>query len=369
MPGHEYYMALALREAERGFYTTRPNPRVGCVLVKDEEVISRGYHLQTGTAHAEANAIKAAKAANIDLNGATAYVTLEPCSYVGRTPSCAHALIDHGVARVVYGATDPHPGNRGLGLQKLQDAGIEVIGPVLEDAAIALNPGHFKKYTAGRPLVRLKLAQSLDGKTALANGASQWITGPAARRDVQKLRARSCAVVTGIGTVLADDPQLNVRAAELDVEHANLAADIRRPIVVLDSQNRMPGDAALLNSPNLIVVSGQENPNITAEQRTIPLNNQGQIDLPQLLQFLVQEEDCSEVLFECGADLAGSLLQEDLVDEIVLYVAPKLMGAGARSLVAMPDFQTMDQVPNFTMSDVRRVGDDLRLTLTRRDAP
>ncbi len=359
----EFFMAAAFREAERGFYTARPNPRVGCVLVKDGEIISRGFHLQTGTGHAEANAIRLAQQ---DLQGATAYVTLEPCSYVGRTPSCAHALIDHGIARVVYAVTDPHPGNRGLGLQKLRDAGIEVVGPVMESAGIALNPGHIKKYTSGLPLVRLKLAQSLDGKTALANGASQWITGPEARRDVQKLRARSCAVVTGIGTVLADDPGLNVRADELGTEYAELAAKIRRPIVVLDSQGRFPPGAKLAADTNLIVAVAQENPALGVPQTVMPLDANGQIDLRQLLQFLVEKEDCSEVLFECGPTLAGSLLQAEWVDEIVLYVAPKLMGHEGRGLVNLPQIQSMDQVPDFTIQDVRRVGADLRLTLVKK---
>lgn len=360
---HEYFMAAAFREAERGFYTTRPNPRVGCVLVRQGEIISRGFHLQTGTAHAEANAIRLA---GQDLKGATAYVTLEPCSYVGRTPSCAHALIDHGIARVVYAATDPHPGNRGLGLQKLRDAGIEVIGPVMEAAGIALNPGHFKKYTTGLPLVRLKLAQSLDGKTALANGQSQWITGPEARRDVQKLRARSCAVITGVDTVIADDPGLNVRASELDIEYGELAAEIRRPIVVLDSRGRFPGAAKLSSSSNLIVVTGKHNPELTVQQEVLPLNTDGQIDLPHLLQFLVEKEDCSEVLFECGATLAGSLLNADLVDELILYVAPKIMGQDGKSLIKLPEIQSMEQVPGFAIADTRRVGDDLRLTLVKK---
>lgn len=360
MPSHEYYMAEAFKEAERGLYTARPNPRVGCVLVKNDEIISRGFHLQTGTAHAEANAIKNAQ---VDITGATAYVTLEPCSFAGRTPSCAHALIDNGIKRVVYAGTDPHPGNCGVGLQKLKDAGIEVIGPVMESAGLALNPGHIKKFTEGKPLVRLKLAQSLDGKTALANGQSQWITGPEARRDVQKLRARSCAVVTGIGTVLADDPGLNVREAELSVEFAELAANIRRPIVILDSQGRFPATAKLVNNPNLIVALSQERPELDVKQVVLPLDGKGHIDLGKLLQFLVAEEDCNEVLFECGATLAGGLLAANLVDEIVLYLAPKIMGAGARDLFAVTDYVQMDQVPNFTIGDVRRIGEDLRLTL------
>ncbi len=263
----------------------------------------------------------------------------------------------------MYAGTDPHPGNRGLGLQKLKDAGIEVIGPVMEPAGLALNPGHIKKFTVGKPLVRLKLAQSLDGKTALANGQSQWITGPEARRDVQKLRARSCAVVTGVGTVLADDPGMNVRSEELPIEFAELAASIRRPIVVLDGQGRFPATAKLIENPNLIVAASHERQELDAQQVVLPVNAEGHIDLAKLLQFLVAEEDCNEILFECGATLAGSLLSANLVDEIVLYLAPKVMGAGARDLFAVSDYVQMDQVPNFAIEEARRIGEDLRLTL------
>lgn len=357
MTSHEFFMAEAFREAERGMFTARPNPRVGCVLVKDNQIISRGFHLQTGTGHAEANAIKNA---DCDLAGATAYVTLEPCSFFGRTPSCAHALIDQGIGRVIYAGADPHPGNRGVGLDKLRAAGIEVIGPVMEAEGIALNPGHFKKFTQGMPYVRLKLAQSLDGKTALANGESQWITGPEARRDVQRWRARSCAVVTGVDTVIADDPSLAVRALELSAEFAELATEIRRPIVVLDTHGRMPPDAKLRTNDNLIVISES-----SSNGASVALNDAGQIDLKQMLQYLVEQEDCSEVLFECGATLAGSLLDADLVDELILYVAPKVMGADARSLVNIEPLNTMADVKHFNIEDVRKIGTDLRLILKK----
>tara|TARA_R110002072_G_scaffold104540_2_gene229006 strand:- start:17548 stop:18648 length:1101 start_codon:yes stop_codon:yes gene_type:complete len=357
MTSDETYMALAIREAERGLYTARPNPRVGCVLVRDDEIIGKGFHLQTGTAHAEVNAIKAAGG---DVAGSTAYVTLEPCSFVGRTPSCADTLIEKGVQRVVFAAQDPHPGNRGKGFDKLRAAGIEVVGPILESSAIALNPGHFKKFKAGLPFVRLKLAQSLDGRTALSNGDSQWITGPEARRDVQRLRARSCAVVTGVDTVIADNPGLNVRSGDIGGEYAELASNIRRPIVVLDSKGRMPQGAKLHQNSNLIVV---QTPEHGAGQTTVAANDKGQIDLLQLLQFLVREEDCSEVLFECGATLAGSLIQSGLVDELILYIAPKLMGNSARGLVQLDDILDMGQVPRFSLKDSRQVGEDLRLTL------
>ncbi len=365
----EYYMALAIREAERGLYTTQPNPRVGCVLVKNGEIISTGFHLQTGSGHAEANAIAAA-VENGDgekLKGATAYVTLEPCSFRGRTASCAEALIKHGVSRVVYAATDPHPGNCGKGLEKLKDAGIAVVGPVMEASASALNPGHIRKFVAGMPYVRLKLAMSLDGKTALANGKSQWITSPEARRDVQKLRARSCAIVTGVQTVIDDDPGLTVRVDELDIPEAEISSKLARPIIVLDSNGRLPKTARLLENPALLVATLNERPGLGAAQEIIAANDQGQIDLRQLLKRLA-ELDCNEVLFECGATLAGSLIRARLVDEIVIYMAPVLLGGQARSLVDLGELVEMSDATSLNIIDCRSVGADLRITASLADA-
>lgn len=359
---HEHYMALAIREAERGLYTTRPNPRVGCVLVKDDQIISKGFHRQTGQRHAEADAIHNATQ---DITGCTAYVTLEPCSFKGRTPSCAETLIEKGVTRVVYAGEDPHPGNRGKGFDKLRAAGVEIVGPVLEASAQALNPGHFKKFIHGMPFVRLKIAQSLDGRTALANGASQWITGTEARRDVQKLRARSCAVVTGVDSVIADDPQMNVREGELANEFAALAASIHRPIVVLDSHGRMPRSAKLVANESLIVASLKERGDLPVKQAVIDANEQNQIDLSQLLQWLVKHEDCSEVLFECGPRLAASLIDSQLVDELVVYIAPKILGDDGQGSVHLSGLQAMTDVPEFSLFEQRRMGNDIRLTLRR----
>jgi diaminohydroxyphosphoribosylaminopyrimidine deaminase / 5-amino-6-(5-phosphoribosylamino)uracil reductase len=359
---HEFFMAAALREAERGLYTAQPNPRVGCVLVKHGQIIGRGFHQQTGQAHAEANALLAAGPAAA---GSTAYVTLEPCSFVGRTPSCADALVQAGVKGVVYAMTDPHVGNRGKGLAKLVAAGVEVTGPVLEASARALNPGHIKRYETGMPFVRLKLAMSMDGKTALANGASQWITGAAARHDVQLLRARSSAVVTGVQTVIDDDPALTVRAAGLQIELAELAAGIARPIVVLDSNQRMPATARLMNHPQTLIACGEDlcrggpqAANVLGVKRAAD----GRLDLTDLLAQLAAR-DCNEVLFECGATLAGSLVCSRLVDEIVLYVAPRFMGKDARSLLNLPTIDTMGDLVELMITDVRSVGKDLRLTL------
>ena len=365
---HEQFMALAIREAEKGLYTARPNPRVGCVLVRDDQVIGKGFHLQTGTAHAEVNAIASAE---VDVAGSTAYVTLEPCSFVGRTPSCADLLIEKGIARVVFASEDPHPGNRGKGLDKLRAAGIEVIGPVLEASAVQLNRGHFKKHQLQLPFVTLKLAQSLDGKTALANGNSHWITGPEARRDVQRLRARNCAVITGVDSVIADNPGMNVRADELGLEldgdeeksRAALAASIRRPIIVLDTAGRMPKDAKLVDNSNLVVATTRVRDDFPVQQAQIGVDDKGHIDLPQLLQFLVTDQDCSEVLFECGATLAGSVIRSGLLDELVLYVAPKLLGTSAKGLVQLDHLVEMADAPEFELIDSRTVGQDIRLTL------
>jgi diaminohydroxyphosphoribosylaminopyrimidine deaminase/5-amino-6-(5-phosphoribosylamino)uracil reductase len=359
---HEFFMAAALREAERGLYTAQPNPRVGCVLVKQGQIIARGFHQQTGQAHAEANALLTA---GVEAQGSTAYVTLEPCSFVGRTPSCADALVQAGVTQVVYAMTDPHVGNRGKGLAKLQAAGIEVTGPVLEASARALNPGHIKRYETGMPFVRLKLAMSMDGKTALANGASQWITGAAARHDVQLLRARSSAIVTGVQTVIDDDPALTVRAEGLQVELADLAASIARPIVVLDSNRRMPTAAKLLHNPQTLIacgadLCGAEPP--AANVLGVKRSADGRLDLTDLLAQLAAR-DCNEVLFECGATLAGSLVRSGLLDEIVLYMAPRFMGKDARSLLNIPTIDTMHDLVELAITDVRTVGKDLRLTL------
>jgi diaminohydroxyphosphoribosylaminopyrimidine deaminase/5-amino-6-(5-phosphoribosylamino)uracil reductase len=366
LSSHETFMALALREAERGLYTAQPNPRVGCLLVKDGEIVGRGFHLQTGQGHAEANALRDAGAR---ADGATCYVTLEPCSFVGRTPSCADALISAGVKTVVYAMTDPHTRNQGLGLAKLRDAGIDVVGPVLEVSARALNPGHIRRFETGLPFVRLKLAMSLDGKTALANGDSQWITSAAARQDVQRLRARSSVVVTGVETVISDDPAMTVRADELEVEYADLAATVARSIIVMDTHLRIPRVSRILQNPQTQVAcsaaaaltmadADQE----TRRIRTMAtsLGPDGRLDIRELLHHLASQDN-NEVLFECGATLAGSLVHSGLVDEIVLYMAPRLMGKDARSLLNIPAIGNMGDLIELDIQDVRQVGPDLRL--------
>ncbi|MDA0787835.1 MAG: bifunctional diaminohydroxyphosphoribosylaminopyrimidine deaminase/5-amino-6-(5-phosphoribosylamino)uracil reductase RibD [Proteobacteria bacterium] len=355
----EVFMARALRLAERGLYTTHPNPRVGCVLVVGDEIVGEGYHRRAGEEHAEAMALRIA---GPRARGATAYVTLEPCSFEGRTPACAAALVRAGVTRVVAAMADPHPKNQGAGFAALQKAGIAVTTDLMALSARTLNPGHISKFEQGRPFVRIKLAMTLDGKTALANGVSQWITGPGARSDVQKLRARSSAIVTGVQTVIDDDPALTVRASQLQHEHADLAAALPRPIFVLDSRGRIPPNARVLANPDTVVVT-------TGPAEVVPgvavcrlaAESGGRVDLVSLMAELARR-DCNEVLFECGATLAGALVREQLIDEVVIYVAPRFMGHQARSLLNLPEIGKMSGLHELEVSDVRMVGSDIRIT-------
>lgn len=352
------FMARAVRLARRGLYTTDPNPRVGCVLVKDGVIVGEGFHLRTGEPHAEPNALAAAGA---KAQGATAYVTLEPCCHHGRTPPCSDGLIEAGVSRVVLAMQDPNLKVAGGGKQQLQQADIEVeIGP-LQAEAQALNPGFIKRMQQGLPYVRCKLAMSLDGRTAMASGESKWITGAEARQDVQRLRARSSAIITGIETVLADDPSMNVRLDGIEVQ---------QPLrVVLDSTLRMPLDAKMLAMPGkTIVVCCSE---VDADRET-RLEQGGvevvrldgcieSIDLKLLLQLLAERE-VNEVMVESGAVLAGAFISAGLVDELVVYMAPHLLGAGARGLVDIPGLEHMQDRVDLDIMDVRMVGKDMRIT-------
>lgn len=347
------HMARALQLAARGLYTTNPNPRVGCVIVKDGHVVGEGWHERAGSAHAEVHALKAAGDA---ARGATAYVTLEPCSHHGRTPPCAEALVDAGVVRVVAATSDPNPLVAGGGISLLTLAGVQAEVGLMETEARALNPGFFSRMTRGRPWVRLKTASSLDGKTALANGASQWITGEAARADVQKLRARACAILTGSGTVVADNPRMNVRAFDIG----------RQPLrVVVDSALRTPVDAAVL--PALIACHHAASaPRAALEQAGAEVlevpGADGRVDLHALLGRLAQR-GVNELHVEAGAVLNGALLGAGLVDEWIAYVAPMALGDDARGLFAHPPLATLADAARFRLADVRQVGADLRLTL------
>lgn len=352
-------MTRALQLARMGRYTTSPNPRVGCVLVRDGRVIGEGYHAKAGEPHAEVNALRQAG----DARGATAYVTLEPCAHFGRTPPCAQGLIDAGVARVVAGMRDPNPLVAGKGLAMLEAAGIHTLSGVLESEARALNPGFIKRMETGLPWVRVKLAASLDGRTAMASGESQWITGPEARRDVQKLRAASCAIVTGIGTVLADDCSLNVRYSEAGLP-AHAAEVNRQPLrVVVDSALRTPPAANILAPTARVLLAtagtvGEFGEHV--EVLALP-DAVGRVDLRALLEALAARQ-CNEVLVEAGPALAGAFVAAGLVDEVVLYQAATLLGSDARPLLALP-LQRMSEQLRLACVDVRRVGADLRLTL------
>ena len=361
------WMARAIRLAERGLYTTSPNPRVGCVLVKGDAVAGEGWHQRAGEPHAEVHALREAGDA---ARGATAYVTLEPCSHHGRTPPCVEALIEAGVARVVVAAQDPNPQVAGAGIARLRAAGIAVDGGLMEAAAHDLNIGFFARMTRGTPWLRSKIAMSLDGRTALNNGKSQWITGAAARRDVQHWRARSCAVLTGINTVLADDARLNVREIESS----------RQPLrVVLDSGLQIPLSARMLQplpSPAggrgaggegrvLIYTAAQHAEKSTmlrdlgAEVVMLP-DAAGRVDLVAVLRDLAQR-GCNEVLVEAGSTLNGALLRAGLVDELLLYLAPQLLGDAARGVAQLGELTGLEQRVNLKWQDVRQVGEDLRI--------
>jgi len=359
---HIQYMAHAISLAQKGLYTTDPNPRVGCVLVKDGVIVGEGYHRKAGEGHAEVNALAMA---GDQARGATAYVTLEPCSHFGRTPPCSDGLIKAGVSHVVCAMQDPNPEVAGKGFAKLQAAGIELTSGILEDQARALNPGFIKRMETGLPFVRLKMASSLDGRTAMQSGESQWITGTAARSDVQKLRARSSAVISGIDSILQDDASLTVRAHELgfdDQEYAQFVAS-RQPLrVILDSQGRLPKSARILKQPGETLIAVKHGVQIHVGADVLPLNsNENGLDLKALLVELGNRH-CNEVLVETGATLAGQFIQQNLVDEMVLYMAPCLMGSSARPLLNFP-IETMADKQVLNITDTRMVGDDMRLTI------
>lgn len=359
-PDHAF-MGLALRLARRGLYTTTPNPRVGCVVVRDGQVIGTGYHERAGGPHAEVHALQSAGNAR----GATVYISLEPCSHLGRTGPCCDALIQAGVARVVVAMSDPDPRVSGRGLQRLEAAGIQVRMGVMESEARALNVGFVQRMEQGRPWVRLKLAASLDGRTAMASGESQWITGAPARADVQRWRAQSCAVLTGVDTLLADDCQLTVRGLGIG----------RQPLrVVLDSHLRTPAEARLLRSagPVLIVHAQGSAERITslqaagAELLQLP-DEEGRVNLQRLMDELGQR-GINEVLAETGATLAGALWQARLVDELVLYQAPTLLGSRGRPLLLMPLEYMADQ-QRLTILSRTVIGEDLRIIARPPGAP
>jgi diaminohydroxyphosphoribosylaminopyrimidine deaminase/5-amino-6-(5-phosphoribosylamino)uracil reductase len=354
------FMSRALELARRGLYSTDPNPRVGCVLVRDGGVVGEGWHARAGEAHAEVNAIRAA---GDGARGATAYVSFEPCCHHGRTGPCTERLVTAGVTRVVAAMVDPDPRTAGRGLEALRTAGIDVASGVLEDQARELNVGFVTRHTRGRPFVRIKMAASLDGRTAMADGESKWITGPQARHDVQHLRARSSAIVTGIGTVLADDPALTVR----DVQPQDGGA-IRQPErVVLDRRLRTPAYASLLGQPGTTLIATSSDDREARERLTdagaeiLTLAEDGHGGLEALMTTLAGRS-INEVLVEAGATLAGALLGAALVDEIVLYTAPVLLGDSGRGLFHLPHVRRLAEGLELDIVDVRAVGRDWRIT-------
>jgi diaminohydroxyphosphoribosylaminopyrimidine deaminase/5-amino-6-(5-phosphoribosylamino)uracil reductase len=358
-------MGRAIQLAKQGWYTTQPNPRVGCVVVKDGDIVAEGFHRRAGEPHAERNALaKAGDAAE----GATAYVTLEPCCHQGRTPPCTQGLIEAGIKRVVAAMSDPNPKVAGQGFAQLKQAGIEVVTGIMQPQAEALNPGYLKRMKQGLPYVRCKMAMSLDGRTAMANGESQWITSSEAREDVHRLRAASNAILTGIGTLLADDPAMNVR---LTKEALGIREELQLPNpvrVVLDPNLETPPTAKMLKLPGpTLVVCSDENPThgaaleaAGAQVISVP-GDQQRLDLTEVLQFLASQE-INEVLLESGATLAGAMLEQGLIDELVIYQAPHLMGNSARGMFILPSIEKMSQRVALQISELRRIGPDIRIT-------
>ena len=365
--GDEYYMAMALRLAERGRYSTQPNPRVGCVIVRDGEIVGQGFHQRAGEAHAEINAL--AQAGNL-ADGADVYVSLEPCSHHGRTPPCAEALIRAKVARVVVAMMDPNPLVSGKGMALLEQAGVNIRTGVCERDAQQLNLGFIKRMRTGRPLVRLKIATSLDGKIAMSSGESAWITSVAARADVHRLRLDSCAVLTGINTVSIDDPQFTVRLAAEDIGSAYTRTD-RSPVrVVLDSRQRLGKEAKILQQPGetwqLIADHGEPLAHAGAT-RLIPLPaSKDGLDLHAVLDYL-GEQQINNVLVEAGAKLAAAFIKAGLVDELIVYQSPDIMGSSAYSMFNLPEILKMSEKIRFEYRDLRRIGRDLKLVLLPSD--
>jgi len=369
------YMQHAIRLASKGIYTTDPNPSVGCVIVRDGEIVGEGWHQRAGEGHAEVNALKQA---GDKASGATVFVTLEPCSHTGKTPPCADALVAAGVKRVIAAMTDPNPLVSGNGLKKLSDAGIDVESGLLEAQARELTPGFIKRMESGRPFVRVKMAMSLDGRTAMASGESKWISSEASRVDVQHLRAQSSAVLTGIGTVLADDPSMNVRltAEELDIDEELLRQPKR---IVLDSQLQMPSKAKIFavegdSAGGECIVYTAVDADIDSRRpySVEKINAQdgrfdnrkldnGKLDLHQVMKDLADKQ-VNLVHVEAGSVLCGALLKNDLVDEIILYMAPHIMGDAAKGLFHLPGLEEMKDRIELEIKDVRSIGKDIRIT-------
>lgn len=365
-----FYMQRALDLAKRGIYTTTPNPNVGCVIVKDQQIIGEGYHYKAGQPHAEVYALKMA---GDKAKGATAYVTLEPCSHYGRTPPCAKALIESRVKRVVIAMVDPNPQVSGHGIQCLKKAGIEVDIGILAEQAAQINRGFLKRMRTGLPFIILKMAASLDGKTAMASGESQWITSSPARQDVQLLRAECSAILSTSATVLADNPRLTVRWSTFpeEIKRHYTLADVRQPIrIILDSQNRLTLNEEVFKQTGQIwlirKVLAKEQPLPPNVKIIIDPNPEPFINLDWLFDMLGQMQ-INSIWVEAGAQFAGALLQQNLADELIIYLAPKLLGHQARSLCILPNLRHLNNCPQFQFIDIVQIGPDLRLRLKKKD--
>ena len=358
------YMQQAINLAKLGRFTTSPNPNVGCVIVKNNQVIGQGYHQKAGQGHAEVNALKQA---GDNANGATAYVTLEPCSHYGRTPPCADGLITACISRVVVAMMDPIPLVAGRGIEKLQCAGIQVDSGVLEQQANALNPGFIKRMQTNLPFVTVKLGVSLDGRTALENGVSQWITASDARVDVQQFRAQHCAILTGSGTVLKDNPSLNLRWQELgSVRDVINESQLRQPIrVVIDSHNQVLPSHKMIGIESPIILIRRQRDLLTwpSHVEQLMIDGDGQFDLYQVLELLAQR-GINAIWVEAGAKLCGALLSQQLVDRLVIYQAPKIIGDLGKGLFHLPTVENMEQVIDLSIDDLRMVGRDIRVMAT-----
>ena len=364
LQSHEYWMSQALQLARRGLFSTAPNPRVGCVVVQENQLISEGWHEFAGGPHAEINAINKTSIKP----GCDFYITLEPCSHQGKTPPCVDALIKLQPRRVIIGMQDPNPLVAGQGIGKLRQEGIEVISNVLEAQVHELNSGFISRFEKKRPFVRLKMASSLDGRTALKNGKSQWITGESARQDVQYYRARASAILSSAATVLADDPSLNVRLSQNDLDQQ---CGVRQPArVIIDSQLRLTGNEKIFNCDGDVWVytlnADEEKHRLLREAGadvTLLKSENKQLDLKQLLIHLASRE-INEIHTECGQSLAGALLRYGLVDEILLYMAPTLLGNQARGLFDLGELTEMNSRLRCKINQIRTIGDDIRITLT-----
>ncbi len=364
------YMQLAIELAKKGQYTTAPNPNVGCVLVKNGEIVGQGYHHKAGEPHAE---VMALRDAGNKAKGAIAYVTLEPCSHFGRTPPCALGLIEAGVSKVIVAMTDPNPQVAGRGLRMLQEANIETEVGLLEEESEQLNKGFLMRMRKNRPFVRLKLAMSIDGKTAMANGESQWITGTEARRDVQKERARSAAILSASGTVLYDNPSLNVRWSELPKSVKNYYSEekLRQPTrIILDSKNQISDNYRLFEIASPVWLIGKTERDLAdypdfVEQ--ILIEEKTDSSRLKVLMTELASRQINDLWVEAGATLAGELISENLVDELIIYLAPKLLGAEARSLCNIPNLTHLADAPLWALIHQQQIGEDLKLVFKRKE--